>query len=126
MYVCMNFNQYFVLANMNCTFHRASQHFAKELMVIVKIQNICQCYMIVLMMGIMSYYVAKTFVGYELVTTQGESTTLAIPIPSLTPLATSSEIPGLERVNVDYLTPIELEEMTSLDFFFTKKRKAIV
>jgi hypothetical protein len=60
------------------------------------------------------------------VTTQGESTALAIPIPSLTPLATSSGIPGSEVVNVDDLTPIEPEEMPSSDFFFSKKRKAIV
>jgi hypothetical protein len=58
---------------MNCTSHRASQQFAKELMVMVKIQNICQCYMPFLMMGIMSYYVAKTFVGYELVLESNEN-----------------------------------------------------
>jgi hypothetical protein len=60
------------------------------------------------------------------VTIQGESTALAIPIPSLTPLATSSDLPGSEVINIDDMTPIEPEEMPSSDFFFNKKRKAII
>jgi hypothetical protein len=60
------------------------------------------------------------------VTAQGESTALASPIPSLTPLATSFGIRGSEVVNVEYFTPIEPEEMPSSDFFFNKKRKVIV
>jgi hypothetical protein len=60
------------------------------------------------------------------VTAQRESTTLAIHIPSLTPLATSSGIPSSKVVNVDDLTPIEPKEMHSSDFFFSKKRKSIV
>jgi hypothetical protein len=41
------------------------------------------------------------------VTIQGESTALAIPIPSLTPLATSSDLPSSKVINIDDLTPIE-------------------
>jgi hypothetical protein len=49
---------------MNCTLHRDSQHFAKELMVMVNTQTICQCYMPCLMMGIIrSYCVVKEDVG---------------------------------------------------------------
>jgi hypothetical protein len=57
------------------------------------------------------------------ITIQGESNALAIPIPSLTPLAKSFHFPGLEVINVDDLTPIEPEEMDSLDLFLNKKNK---
>jgi hypothetical protein len=60
------------------------------------------------------------------VTTQGESTALANPIPSLTPLATSSDLLGSKVINVDDLKPIEIEEMPSSYFFFNKKRKDII
>jgi hypothetical protein len=60
------------------------------------------------------------------VTTQGESTSLTIPIPALIHFATSSGILDSEVVNVDDLTPIELGEMPSSHFPFSKKRKAIV
>jgi hypothetical protein len=66
----------------------------------------------------------KTPVKY--ITNQGESTALSIPIPSLTPLATSSDLPCSEVINIDDLTPIEPEEMPSSYFFFNKKRKAII
>jgi hypothetical protein len=60
------------------------------------------------------------------VTIQEKFTALAIPIASLTPLATSSDLPGSEFINIDDLTPIKLEEMPSSYFFFNKKRKAII
>jgi hypothetical protein len=60
------------------------------------------------------------------VTTQGASTALASPIPSLNPLASSFEIHGTEVINVEYMTPIEPKELSSSEFFFSKKRKAIV
>jgi hypothetical protein len=37
------------------------------------------------------------------------SIALSSPIPSLTPLETSFELPGLEIINIDDLTPIQLE-----------------
>jgi len=66
----------------------------------------------------------KTLVKYFI--TQGETTALVIPIPSLTPLPTSYEMPSSEVINIDDLTPIEPEEIPSLDFFFGKKIKVIV
>jgi hypothetical protein len=60
------------------------------------------------------------------VTNQGESTALISPIPSLTPLATSFDLPCSEVINIDDLTPIEPEDMPSSDLFFNKKRKAII
>jgi hypothetical protein len=54
------------------------------------------------------------------------STALSSPIPSLTPLATSSELPGSEVINIDDLTPIQPEEIPSSNLFFNKKRKAII
>jgi hypothetical protein len=44
----------------------------------------------------------------------------------LYPTTSSFEIHGTEVVNVEYLTPIEPEEMPPSDFFFRKKRKFIV
>jgi hypothetical protein len=60
------------------------------------------------------------------VTNQGESTAFISPIPSLTPLATSFDLPCSEVINIDDLTPIEPEDMPSSYFFFNKKRKAII
>ena len=60
------------------------------------------------------------------VTTQGESNALANPIPSLTPLATSSDLPCSKVINIDDLTPIKPEDMPSSNLFFNKKRKAII
>jgi hypothetical protein len=59
-------------------------------------------------------------------TNQEGSTALTSPIPSLTPLATSSELPGSEVINIDDLTPIKPEDMPSSNLFFNKKRKAII
>jgi hypothetical protein len=54
------------------------------------------------------------------------STTLSSPIPSLTPLATSFELHGSDIINIDDLTPIQLEEMPPSNLFFNKKRKVII
>jgi hypothetical protein len=48
------------------------------------------------------------------------------PITSLTPLQTSFGNPSSELTFVGDLTPILPEEMPPSDFFFSKKRKAIV
>jgi hypothetical protein len=69
---------------------------------------------------------SNTETPLKYISTQGESTALTSPIPSLTPLASSFEIHGSEVVNVEDMTPIEPEEMPSSDFFFNKKRKSIV
>jgi hypothetical protein len=69
---------------------------------------------------------SNTKTPMKYVTIQGDqSTALAIPIPSLTPLETSYDLSGSEVINEDDLTPI-VEEMPSSDFFFNKKRKAII
>jgi hypothetical protein len=54
------------------------------------------------------------------------SNVVSSPIPSLTALATSSELPGSKLINIDDLTPIQLEDMPPSNFFFNKKRKAII
>jgi hypothetical protein len=59
-------------------------------------------------------------------TNQEEFVALISPIPSLTPLETSSDLPSSEVINIDDLTPIEPEDVTSSDLFFNKKRKAII
>jgi hypothetical protein len=59
-------------------------------------------------------------------TNKGESTALAIPIPSLTPLATSYHLPSLEVINIVDLTPIKPRDMPSSNLFFNKKRKTII
>ena len=59
-------------------------------------------------------------------TIQEGYTTLTSPIPSLTPLETSFELPSSEFINIDDLTPITLEEIPPSNFFFNKKRKAII
>jgi hypothetical protein len=60
------------------------------------------------------------------ITNQGESTALTIPIPSLTPLATSSNLPCSEVIIIDDLIPIEPKEIPSSYFFFKKKMKSII
>jgi hypothetical protein len=60
------------------------------------------------------------------ISTQGESTALTFHIPSLTPLASRFDIHSSEVVNVEDMTPIEPEEMTSSELFFRKKRKDIM
>jgi hypothetical protein len=54
------------------------------------------------------------------------STDIGNPIFSLTPLQSSHGNPSSEVIFIDDLTPISFEEMPPLDFFFSKKRKAIV
>jgi len=55
-----------------------------------------------------------------------QSTEIATPITSLTPLQTSFGNPNYELVFVGDLSPILPEEMPPSDFFFSKKWKAIV
>jgi hypothetical protein len=57
---------------------------------------------------------------------QWGSTALISPIPSLTPLATSYDLPCSKVINIDDLTPIEPKDMPSSDLFFNKKRKVII
>ena len=51
---------------------------------------------------------------------------LGSPITALTPLQSSFGTPNLEVIYVSDLTPISIEETPSSDFFFSKKRKAVV
>jgi hypothetical protein len=51
---------------------------------------------------------------------------IGTPIASLTPLQSSLRNPNSEIILVSDLTPISPEEMPPSDFFFSKKRKAIV
>jgi hypothetical protein len=60
------------------------------------------------------------------VTSPEKSTALISPIPSVTPLSTSFEVPSSEVIHLDELTPILPEEMPPSSFFFNKKRKAII
>jgi hypothetical protein len=59
-------------------------------------------------------------------TEQQQSTKIATPITSLTPLQTSFGNPNSKLVFVGDLSPILPEEMPPSDLFFSKKRKAIV
>jgi hypothetical protein len=59
-------------------------------------------------------------------TRQQHSTKVASYIASLTPLQTSFRNPNFEITFMGDLTPIFLKEMPPSDFFFSKKRKAIV
>jgi hypothetical protein len=59
-------------------------------------------------------------------TEQQQSTKIATPITSLTPLQSSFINPSSEIIFVSDLTPFSLKEMPPSDFFFSKKRKAIV
>jgi hypothetical protein len=59
-------------------------------------------------------------------TNQGGSTVLISPIPYLTPLATSFDLPCSMVINIDEMTPIELENIPSSYLFFNKKRKSII
>jgi hypothetical protein len=54
------------------------------------------------------------------------STEIGSPIASLTPLQSSFRIPSSEVIFIGDLTPISPEEMPPSDFFFSKKRRAIV
>jgi hypothetical protein len=59
-------------------------------------------------------------------TNPGEFDALTSTIPSLTPLATSFDLPCLKVININELTPIELEDIPSSDLFFNNKRKDII
>jgi hypothetical protein len=54
---------------------------------------------------------SNTEIPMKDVTNQGESTALISPIPYLTPLLTSSDLPCSEVINIDDLTPIEPKDM---------------
>jgi hypothetical protein len=60
------------------------------------------------------------------VTSPGKSTALTSPIPLLTSIATSFEVPSLEVIHIDELTPILPEEMPPSSLFFNKKIKSII
>jgi hypothetical protein len=60
------------------------------------------------------------------VTSAKKSTALISPIPLVTPLSTSFEVPSSEVIHLDKLTPILPKEMPPSSFFFNKKRKAII
>jgi len=51
---------------------------------------------------------------------------LCSPITTLTHLQSSFGTPNIEVIYVSDLTPISIEETPSSDFFFNKKRKAVV
>jgi hypothetical protein len=51
---------------------------------------------------------------------------IGTPITSLTQLQSSFRNPSSKAIFIDDLTPIAPEEMSPSDFFFTKKRRAIV
>jgi hypothetical protein len=48
------------------------------------------------------------------------------PIPSITPLQFSRGDPNVGAISIEDLTPIAAEEFPPSEFFFSKKRKAIV
>jgi hypothetical protein len=57
---------------------------------------------------------------------QQQSMNIGTPITSLTPLQSSVRNLNSEIIFVSDLTPISPKEMLPSDFFFSKKRKAIV
>ena len=57
---------------------------------------------------------------------QPQTTQIGDPIMSLTPLQTSQGNSKAKVVFIEDLTPISVEEMPPSDFFFSKKRRAIV
>jgi hypothetical protein len=57
---------------------------------------------------------------------QEKSSAIGSPILSMTPITSIPREQGSEVAYVDDLTPIEPEEMPPANFFFSKKRKAIV
>jgi hypothetical protein len=59
-------------------------------------------------------------------TKQQPSTEIGSPIMSLTPLQSSQGNPNDQVIFIEDLTPISAEEMPPSDFFFSKKRRAIV
>jgi hypothetical protein len=54
------------------------------------------------------------------------STELGIPITSLTPLHSTFGFPQMGAIYVSDLTPISRDEIPPSDYFFSRKRKAIV
>jgi hypothetical protein len=54
------------------------------------------------------------------------SIALSSPIPSSNPLETSFELPRSEIINIDDLTPTQLEEMPPSNLFFNKKKKVVI
>jgi hypothetical protein len=54
------------------------------------------------------------------------STELGSPITSLTPLQSTFGLPQMGDIYVGDLTPISRDEIPPSDYFFSKKRKAIV
>jgi hypothetical protein len=57
---------------------------------------------------------------------QQPSTEIGSPIMSLTPLQSSQGNPNVKVIFIEDLTLISVEEMPPSDFFFSKKRRAIV
>jgi hypothetical protein len=57
---------------------------------------------------------------------QQPSTEIGNPIKSVTPLQSSRGNPNAKVIFIEDLTPISVEEMPPSDFFFNKKRRAIV
>jgi hypothetical protein len=56
-------------------------------------------------------------------TNQGGSIALISPIPSLTPLATSFDLPCSEVINIDELTPIESKDIPFIRFIFQQEKE---
>jgi hypothetical protein len=54
------------------------------------------------------------------------STEIGSPITSLTPLQSTFGLPQMGDIYVGDLTPISIDEIPPSDYFFSKKRKAIV
>jgi hypothetical protein len=67
-----------------------------------------------------------TLVGTSNTTEQQQCTNIVTPITSLTHLQSNFGNPNSKIVFVSDLTPISPKEMPPSDFFFSKKRKAIV
>jgi hypothetical protein len=60
-------------------------------------------------------------------TTEGtQLTKLGSPIAALTPLQSTFGTPHIEVMYISDLTPISIEEIPSLDFFFSRKRRVVV
>ena len=54
------------------------------------------------------------------VTSPEKSTAIISPIPSVTPISTSFDVPSFEVVHLDELTPISPQEMPPSNFFLRK------
>ena len=59
-------------------------------------------------------------------TSAEKSIAIISPIPSVTPLSNSFEVPSSKVIHLDKLTPISPEEMPPSSLFFNKKRKYII